>query len=94
MTRDEIRALTYDEVIRLCPPPRPLTPNQIDLAGAWPMWEAACRLKRGYSMHMSHGRCVIVETFSNGKGGLSEWIVVPTGAPGDAIRRAWLLAQI
>jgi hypothetical protein len=84
--------LAYDEVIRLCPAPRPLTPVQIELAGVWPLWEEACRFHVGLAMGMSHGRCVIVRIVPRDGLGAVERVVVPSGQPADAIRRAWLIA--
>jgi hypothetical protein len=84
--------LGYNEVIRLCPAPRPLTQAQVDLAAAWPLWEEACRLRVGLAMGMCHGRCVIVRIVRRDGLGAVERVVVPSGQPADAIRRAWLIA--
>jgi ParB-like chromosome segregation protein Spo0J len=41
-----------------------------------------------------HGRCVIVRVVRRDGLGAVERVVVPSGQPADAIRRAWLLAAL
>jgi hypothetical protein len=45
-------------------------------------------------MGMSHGRCVIVRVVRRDGLGAVERVVVPSGQPADAIRRAWLYAAL
>ena len=59
------------------------------LAAVWPLWEATCKLKPSWSLAVCHGG-VVISDYSGGE----QRIVVPSGNPADAIRRAYLLANI
>jgi hypothetical protein len=86
--------LGFGEVKRLCPPARPLTPTQIELASVWPLWEEACRFRVGLAMGQSQGPTVIVRVVRDRQLGAVERVVVPSGQPADAIRRARLIATL
>ena len=59
------------------------------LASVWPLWEAACKEKPSWALSANQDNCVI---FAVEHGGTR--IIVPSGNPADAIRRAFLLSQL
>ena len=60
----------------------------LDVAAAWPMWEAACR-DRPTWMLRAQGDSVIVMARRPG----ADLVVVPSGPPAEAIQRAFLLSR-
>ncbi|MCG8406731.1 MAG: hypothetical protein MI923_16165 [Phycisphaerales bacterium] len=92
MNYDQIMSMSADELEEEC---RKVPENgevqiaekYLRLAEVWPLWEAACKIKTGFALTVSNGRCVIIE-----RHGGRELVVVPSGEPAEAIRRAFLLA--
>ncbi|MFG0285407.1 MAG: hypothetical protein ACF8R7_13400 [Phycisphaerales bacterium JB039] len=61
----------------------------LDVAAAWPMWEAACHDRPTWVLR-AQGDSVIVLARRPG----ADLVVVPSGAPAEAIQRAFLLSRI
>ena len=94
MTRDQIMSMSVEQLEEECSKVRErgevlVAKKYLDLAAVWPLWEAARSIKTGWALTVDSGRCVIIERHGN-----QEWIVVPSGEPAEAIRRAFLLATM
>src|SRR5690606_6518411 len=55
----------------------------MDLTEAWPLWEAACRVRPTWMLRANNEGVLILARRPGG-----DLIVVPSGAPAEAIRRA------
>ena len=73
------RSTAYSEVLRAS--------KYLALASVWPLWEAACKQEPSWALSARDGGCVIFAVEDCGTR-----IIVPSGRPADAIRRAFLMA--
>ena len=95
MTRDRIQGMTSDELRNECAR-RPEygavlgVQKYLALAAVWPLWEATCKHRPSWALSASQGGVVIADYGTGGE----QRIIVPSGNPADAIRRAFLLAGV
>ncbi len=93
MTRAEALRLTSEELRVACARTTAYgevlhASKYLALASVWPLWEVACKNEPSWALSARNGGCVM---FAVEHGGTR--IIVPSGRPADAIRRAFLLSS-
>ena len=60
----------------------------MDLATAWPLWEATCRVRPTWMLRANNESVLIIARRPGG-----DLVVVPSGPPAEAIQRAFLMSR-
>lgn len=85
--------MAHDEVELHCArnplPSNPAAQRRcLELVEVWPLWEATCRERPTWMLRAQNQGVLIVARRSGG-----DLVVVPSGSPADAMRRAFLMTR-